>query len=363
MKIVILFVLPFLLGLTLCRVAMALNIVDAPDGKRKLQDAPVPSTGGLGVVAAVVLSLTVFVAALGFSAGEFWDVLVQNCLAGPAVYVLGLAAIGFADDALTLAAGPKFAMIAALSLIGAGFGPWPQDVWVPFAGETALASWFAIGGAALWLFVVANAVNFMDGANGLAMGSSAIMLGAIAVLLSPFAAVSWSAPYVAGMFAASVIALVAICGFLVWNVRGRVYAGDMGALFVGGLLGVFGLLVGQFYSIWLAPLLVLPFIGDVLLTMASRARHGENLLTPHREHAYQLLIRAGWPHVKVAALWWALAALCGGAAILAVKGVLLAGRLDMLRAVSLATFLLLLAIGVGVWCAQRRWWDRVNRRG
>lgn len=347
-------IVPFVLSLVLCRAAMTLKIMDAPDGARKTQAAPVPRTGGIGLCAAVLLSLGGFAGWQGFDIAEFVNVLVANRLAGPAIYLLGLAVIGFLDDVVTLPAVLKFVLIWGLCLIGAAYGPSPQNVWLPVLGETGLGSYLAIGGAALWLFVVANSVNFMDGSNGLSMGSSAVFFLVVAVLLSPFAGVSWEANYILGLFIVALMVSAAIAGFLVWNLPGRIYAGDMGALFTGGLIGVFGLLIGQFYSIWLAPLLVLPFIADVLLTMQLRARRGENLLAPHREHAYQLLLRAGWRHGKVAAMWWGLVAMCGAAALVAVKVPLMMGQVSQIRAMSLAAFVAALGLSVALWIIQRR---------
>jgi UDP-N-acetylmuramyl pentapeptide phosphotransferase/UDP-N-acetylglucosamine-1-phosphate transferase len=347
-------IVPFVLSLVLCRAAMTLKIMDAPDGARKTQAVPVPRTGGLGLCAAVLLSLAGFVVWLGFDLAEFVGVLVANRLAGPVIYLLGLAVIGFLDDVVTLPALFKFVLIWGLCLIGAAYGPSPQNVWLPMFGETGIGSVVAVGGAALWLFVVANSVNFMDGSNGLSMGSSTVFFLVAAVLLSPFAGVSWEANYIVGLFSVALMVSAAIAGFLVWNLQGRIYAGDMGALFTGGLMGVFGLLIGQFYSIWLAPLLVLPFIADVLLTMQLRARRGENLLAPHREHAYQLLLRTGWQHGKVAVVWWGLVAVCGAAALIAVKVPLMRGQVSQIHALSLAVFVAALVLSVTLWMIQRK---------
>jgi hypothetical protein len=101
-----------------------------------------------------------------------------------------------------------------------------------------------------------------------------------------------------------------LCGFLVWNVSGRLYVGDAGALFVGAALAGLGLeLVRQRPDLlFVPPILLLPFLSDVLLTVAWRARHGKKLFVAHRDHSYQIALKAGLKHWQVSSVHavWAL---------------------------------------------------------
>ena len=148
-----------------------------------------------------------------------------------------------------------------------------------------------------------NAVNFMDGANGIAGGALAVALGALGL-----GALAQGEPAVA---AAAFAGAAANVGFLPWNLGGRLFQGDAGALFSGFLFA--GLCVvaerGGLY-IYFGPLVLLPFLTDVLLTLLWRARRGRSLLEAHRDHLYQLwLSRTGRPH---GALAWRAAAIMGG---------------------------------------------------
>jgi UDP-GlcNAc:undecaprenyl-phosphate GlcNAc-1-phosphate transferase len=171
-----------------------------------------------------------------------------------------------------------------------------------------------IGGVALWIVVATNAVNFMDGANGLAPGAEVCLFVATA------AATAGRYPLVAE---ASMAAALACAGFLPWNLRGRLFQGDAGALFCGFLFAGLAILStapskGPGLSLYFGPLILLPFLTDVLLTLAVRARRGQSLLQAHRDHLYQLwLHQASRPtHVALAGRRMAMMAAYGGAGLL-----------------------------------------------
>jgi UDP-N-acetylmuramyl pentapeptide phosphotransferase/UDP-N-acetylglucosamine-1-phosphate transferase len=168
----------------------------------------------------------------------------------------------------------------------------------------------ALIGTALWVFVLVNSVNFLDGVNGLAMGSMAIALAALG-----FISLMLGAPTGAGI---GICAAGALCGFLVWNFPfGRLFAGDSGALFVGALGALTSLLVIRRTGLspFVPPIVFFPILADALLTLAWRLARGAKLLEGHAEHVYQLLRRSGWSHTRVSLAYWAATAFCGAAAI------------------------------------------------
>ena len=166
--------------------------------------------------------------------------------------------------------------------------------------------WLGLVGSALFVFTTVNAINFMDGSDGL-------MVAALVPATLALAAMG------EGDFAAlCILFALAQLGFALWNApifaaRGFLFSGDAGSLGISVLycgLALYWASTGTAGSVWLVPLILLPFLGDVLLTMASRARAGRRLFTPHRAHAYQLLIRLGWSHGRVALIWVMLASIC-----------------------------------------------------
>ena len=100
-----------------------------------------------------------------------------------------------------------------------------------------------------------------------------------------------------------------LAGILPYNFRYRakIFSGDVGSLTVG-----FGYAVAVLWLcadlpqksfVFVGPILILPILVDVLMTLVRRLSHGENLLTPHKTHFYQRLISKGVSHVVTAWLY------------------------------------------------------------
>jgi UDP-N-acetylmuramyl pentapeptide phosphotransferase/UDP-N-acetylglucosamine-1-phosphate transferase len=197
----------------------------------------------------------------------------------------------------------------------------------------------AVLGSALWLVVLINAVNFMDGADGLAMGIAAVAAAGLAVA-------AWLVG--AGDIAVAAAALAgALAGFLVWNVQGRLFVGDTGALFAGAILGGLSLELVRHRPdlLFVPPILLMPVLSDVLLTLVWRARHGKKLTEAHRDHVYQIALKAGLRHWQVAAVH---AFLALNAAAVAVIAAVVGGPVPPLA------FLVLLALSVWLHVWVRR---------
>ncbi len=283
---------------------------DQPGG-HKVHVTPTPVAGGLGVWAGTLLAVWL---ASGTGGAGPWP-------AGPLLAIVMLAsfgaALGLVDDIKVV---PTRIKLLLLSVAAASAAPGLQaDLgFLPVALPEVAAVLLALTGTWLWLMVCANAVNFMDGSNGLALGSVAVGLVCLAGLaaLEPGAALT-------GVLA---LAGAAGCaGFLVWNVPGgKLFAGDTGSLFAGIWFAGTGLLATQQgVNAALVALCLLPILADVILTVGWRARHdGEVhdgglwvLLRPHRQHLYQWMRQSGQPAVRVALLWWGATAACGSLAL------------------------------------------------
>ena len=296
--------LGFAAGLVFCALIMRSGIVDAPDGNRKTQARPIPRLGGLAIVLATIIATVIgfliLIVAYGIDPiamlNTFWDGISQaeNGLKPALLLTLAAFSIGLWDDIWGANTKLKLAVLSAACLALTAMGLVP-DVLTSPAGDITLAPLLIVG-SALWALVFINATNFMDGANGLAIGSLAIMLGGLALIGASNGDRSisvWWFP----LFGA-------IAGFMMHNLRGNLYAGDAGALGLGALFAGFGLISGL--EVWTVATLALPFLVDVLLTLIWRAKHGRHWLEAHLDHAYQRLIASGWTHLEAAGLYWGL---------------------------------------------------------
>jgi len=290
----------FVTALLLGRVMRRAAIIDRPN-QRSNHDRPTPRGGGLGIVAGFFVALALFPEQPPASAAMLAGLALCGGIAGGA---------GLLDDLFTLSEMLKFIVLMALSLaLAAMAGPVTHlGIELPWI--------IGLLGSALWIFTTANAVNFMDGSDGL-----------IAACLIPACLVLGLAG--GGEIAPASLALAAaLAGFAVWNApllrpRGTLFAGDAGALGAAVLFAGLALrwaATGPDGTVWLAALLILPLLGDVLLTMAARAKAGRRLFAPHRAHAYQLLIRLGMSHRRVALVWAGLSLACGVLAMIGAAG-------------------------------------------
>lgn len=299
--------LAFIVSLFACRAMIWIGPVDAPNEERKRHRNPTPTGGGIGICAGygaamVVLSL--------FSFEWRHEVTPEGVamLWVSALFAYPLLFIGFVDDARRLSAEFKFIVYSVLAFVAA----WLIGVVdeVPVLGVVVhLPFVIALAGTALWIFTFINVVNFMDGANGMAMGS-------VCVGLLALAAISLEGGSLGGG-ASALCCAGALIGFLVWNFpQGRLFAGDSGALFAGANSAFACLIViaRTGMSPLIAPILFFPLLADSLLTLLYRARHQRTLLVAHTEHLYQIAILSGWSHTRIVVIYWLAMAVCGGIA-------------------------------------------------
>jgi UDP-GlcNAc:undecaprenyl-phosphate GlcNAc-1-phosphate transferase len=281
--------MPFLLALALALVLTPLlalvgrrvGLVDHPTGDAlKIHGEPKPLTGGLAVVPAALASIAI--------AGAGLDPLVVGA-------VLLLLAVGVIDDARSL---PQLVRLGAQ--IAAGIALASSGATIEPLG--------AVGPAVLALAVpaTANAVNMVDGQDGLAAGlAAAAALGMTLILVAAGDAGSLG-PALLG----------ALLGFLAWNrPPARVFLGDGGAYAVGGLLVV---LAGDAAVSWSSLLGVTVCFGVLVLELGSsvvrRAVRRESLIGGDRGHGYDLLA------VRLSSRTGATAIVVGIGLVLAVLG-------------------------------------------
>jgi UDP-N-acetylmuramyl pentapeptide phosphotransferase/UDP-N-acetylglucosamine-1-phosphate transferase len=292
-------------SLIACRALIAAGPLDRPGMARKAHLRPTPTSGGLAIA---------FGFAIGLMALALMARAIEGRIAPNGAHLLTLTScfayafllLGFIDDAHPLSARLKFVVFTLLS-VGAALAMGPLTHFSLTEGVSLkLPYWLGLVGTALWIFTLVNCVNFMDGANGLAMGSAAIGLVALA-----------GVAYAQGTTAGVTIALSgagALAGFLFWNFpHGKLFAGDSGALVAGALAALASILV--IHRTGLAPLippiLFFPLLADALLTLAWRAIRRRSLFDGHSEHIYQIAIHAGMSHGEIAVIYWAATAACG----------------------------------------------------
>ena len=294
----------FLLSLVLTPLvritSQRLGLLDHPDSARKPDYRPIPRVGGVAVALAFVLSYTLwwFTPASGM-----WTIhqnlpLILKLI--PAVALIF--SIGLLDDIIHLRARWKFIgqIIAATLAYFAG-------VHVQGFGIAAFTQWWwTLPATVFWLVACTNAINLIDGVDGLAAGLSLVatlsmLLGSV---LSHNVLLAFATVPLAGC----------LIGFLRYNFNpASVYLGDSGSLFIGFLLGCYGVLSSQKSATILgmtAPLIALAIpLLDTTLAIARRFLRRQPIFSPDRGHIHHRLLDRGLTPRTVALLLYGIGAI------------------------------------------------------
>ena len=271
--------------------------------------SPTPTSGGLAIMAASALVIGLVIWLYGPAIPGSWrDGLILFGFA----CLMGIS--GAIDDVIDLPAKWRLGFQVVLCLIFAWFY---RVTEIDFGPSLEFDVWWPIGllGSAAWLILTINTINFMDGANGLAIGAQTIALLVMAGLILLMAPLNLYGAYVGGVLLVCVCVAGAHIGFAPFNLppgqpqQARAFQGDAGSMFAGALIGG-SILVVKAYgigSVWFGGFLLAPLLVDVVLTLIVRTRKKQDILKPHKEHLYQIwLQRRDGSHLKLAIIVWSL---------------------------------------------------------
>ena len=298
-----------LVALLLTPVARALAIrtgaLDHP-GPRRVHQDPTPRFGGLAIAAAVLAVAWLSRALPG--PGQLLDPRALTGLTWASVPVL---ALGVIDDLHGVGPWAKLAVQACAALTLTVFGYGVPLLTNPLGDPIVTGIW-SLPLTVLWVVVLTNAVNLIDGLDGLAAGIVAIACAAL-----------WATARHHGDFSVMFIAslLMGACGgFLWWNrPPARVFMGDTGSQFLGLTLAALSLLEnrkGTAAITLLVPIVALGVpIVDSSLSFLRRLLRGRHVFRGDAGHIHHRLLGAGLSPRATLATLWGLSLLCGGAAI------------------------------------------------
>lgn len=282
--------------------------VDVPRARGSHHN-PTPTSGGLAVMAATGIGLGLILWWLKLRAPVVMDP------ANSALCLFGFAALmgvsGAIDDVLDLPAKGRL-LFQVLVCLGFAFLFPVTDLSFGSGLVLELPMAVSVVGSALWLVLGINAINFMDGANGLAIGTQAICMLAFALLIVLIGPSSPSGMALTAVLLLCVCSAGAFVGLLPFNMPlGKLFQGDAGALFGGALVTGATLILKthEIGSAWLGGFLLAPFLVDVVMTLILRTRQRKNLFQAHKDHLYQQwLIKIDPSHFKLSMIIWGLCA-------------------------------------------------------
>ena len=301
------------------RWALRVGYVDAPD-ERKVHTRTVPYGGGGAMFVGVAVAIAVAALIPGLRPlfqgnSEMLGVL----LAAAAIFFVGLL-----DDFRPMSAPAKVSgqVLAASILYFAGVTMY--QLKVPLAGFVVLTPGVIPLVTAIWVVALSNAINLIDGLDGLAAGIVAIGAGSLAVYGIQLERLGLLPTQNIGPLVA-VVACGICLGYLPFNFHpARIFMGDAGALLLGLLMSASTMVIGGrtapasgvtffFFAPVLIPFFILGIpLFDAAFAFIRRTAKGQGFHAPDKDHVHHRLLRLGHgPRRTVVILWAWTALLCG----------------------------------------------------
>lgn len=287
--------------------AVKVGAVDVPKDGRRMHDHPIPRMGGLAIFLGFLLSTLVFVPL---------STPLRGMLLGGIIIVV----LGIIDDIHALPAMPKFIVQIVAALIAVLHGNVIEVLSNPniFSEDPywVLGPW-AIPISVIWIVAITNAVNLIDGLDGLACGVSTI--SSMTLLVIALIVGESQTPVL-------VAALVGSClGFLPYNLNpAKIFMGDTGSTFLGFALGVISIQgLFKLYTIisFVVPFLMLGLpIFDTCFAFIRRIAHGQSPMHADRSHVHHRLIDMGLSQKQAVAVLYIISAILGLSAVVLTTG-------------------------------------------
>ncbi len=285
------------------RMAVKIGAMDVPEDDRRMHDHPIPRMGGLAIAVAFLVTVFLFTEI---------DVQMQGVILGAIVILV----LGILDDCFTLRPMPKFIVQILAASIVVIHGCTIRYLSNPFSsvpGACIDLGIFAVPLTVLWIVTITNAVNFIDGLDGLAVGVSGISCTSMLIIALVVAEQN---------IAVTTAALLGAClGFIPYNFNpAKIFMGDTGSTFLGFILASISIQgLFKMYAVisFAVPFIILgvPFF-DICYAVLRRLWHHQNPMTADRGHFHHRLIDMGFSQKQTVAITYTLTAILGLAAVL-----------------------------------------------
>ncbi|EKN68562.1 MraY family glycosyltransferase [Schinkia azotoformans] len=280
--------------------AIYIGAVDKPN-QRKVHQRVMPRLGGLAIFISMVI---------GFAIAQPFDddIATWPILLGATIIVI----TGVFDDRFEIS--PKVKLLGQILAAGVVIygGVQVESINLPLFEATIEFGIFTIPFTLLWIVGITNAINLIDGLDGLAAGVSSIVL----ITISAMAMVMGNT-FVVVM---GTILLASTLGFLIYNFHpAKIFMGDTGALLLGFMISVFSILGFKSITVYslILPIIILGVpISDTLFAIIRRIVNKKPLSAPDKSHLHHCLLRLGFSHRQTVLIIYAMSAFFAIAAVM-----------------------------------------------
>ncbi len=270
--------------------------MDVPN-QRKLNTVVIPTLGGVGIFIGVNISTLIFLPDIKLTELRFLYAAI-----------IMMFFIGLEDDLLVISARKKFLVQVAASFLLVVMGDFQITHAYGLFGINELPTWFGIPLTVLIFLFLINAINLIDGIDGLAAGIGVLVCSVTGLWFYGVGALGYA--IISTAVAAS---LLAFMRFNLFSDKNKIFMGDTGSLILGVILGVIAITfnelnasVAQPFHFNHAPLMVIGLlivpVTDTIRVFAIRIYHKKSPFSPDTNHIHHLLIKAGLPHLAASCL-------------------------------------------------------------
>ena len=283
------------------KLAFKIGATDQPNN-RKVHQKIMPRLGGLAIYISFII---------GFLILQPESQYTFPILLGSLIIIV----TGILDDMMELSAKIKLLgqLVAAVIVVVFG-GVQVEFINLPFGGQLNFG-YLDIPLTILWIVGITNAINLIDGLDGLAAGVSSIAL----ITISGMAIIKGDV-FVSSM---GLILLGSTIGFLLYNFHpAKIFMGDTGALFLGYMIAVLSLLGFKNVTVisLIVPVILLGVpISDTFFAIIRRIVKKQPLSAPDKSHLHHCLLRLGYSHRQTVLLIYAMSGVFGLAAVILSK--------------------------------------------
>ncbi len=277
--------------------AFRIGAIDIPTDARRMHKKPIPRIGGLAIFAGFLIATLVFC--------EPSSQLFAIWIGGGILVILGIL-----DDIFRLPAWIKLIVQLCVAGISVSFGILIEHITL--FGAHIEFGYFSIPITILWIVGLSNAINLIDGLDGLSCGVSTITSVSIFMVM-----------LITGDLTSALITAIltgSCLGFFPYNRNpAKIFMGDTGALFLGytlSIISVQGLFKLHTMLSFLVPLSIfaLPIL-DTLIAICRRVIHGQSPFHPDRGHFHHKLVDMGFSHKEAVKILYAISGIMGLVAV------------------------------------------------
>ena len=312
------FITTFVITPYTIKLAKKVGAVDTPKDERRVNTTTMPRLGGLAIIAGFVVSIVYLLIILNIEKSiNLYEDNMYIKLIGFLIGGLIISIVCFIDDLKDLPPLVKLAAQVIAAIIVVAFGLRIENVNIPFFSYVGLPNAFSIILTIGWIIGVTNAINLIDGLDGLSSGVALISCVSMLIIF----ALNGS-PIIAILLITALAG--SLSGFLPFNFNpAKTFMGDAGSNFLGyslSVISIFGVAKTYTLIVIVAPLIILGLpVLDTLVAIFRRIIKGKSLkaiMQADKGHLHHKLLKQGFSQREAVLIMYAITAALGLFAII-----------------------------------------------